>query len=426
MIDETYRPRWARWAWLLGSAVSAGALVLACSANDTASPDDGGEAGGGGTGPGGTAGVAGNTTGGVGPTGGMGGVAGTGTGGTIMPGGTGSGGASGAQPTGGVGPTGGVSGSGVGGAAGTGATGGAGNTGGTAGASGGAGGGASLMMPILRGTNYVLEFGDMYFEVNPAGARVIDAHLRGGMNLLTPQNVDPNGLNYGSTFWPSPQTWAWPPTSSIPQINDQPYTPTIEGDSVLFVGQNATTVGASVMKRFTADLARGNVIAEYALVATAANKMFAPWEISRVYKRGLTFWPTGTAPRAGTQFPIAPTTAEFGCTWHQAPTANGTDQKLFANGTGGWLAHVDGDVVIVKKFPDIMASQAAPNEDEIEIYVAGMANYIEVEQQGAYQAVAMGSMLTWRVDWIVRRLPTGVTATAPNQALVTFVQSLVQ
>jgi hypothetical protein len=246
------------------------------------------------------------------------------------------------------------------------------------------------------------------------------------MNLLTLQNVDPNGLNYGSTFWPSPQSWAWPPTTSIPQINDQPYTATIEGNSVLFVGQNAATVGASVMKRFIAELPRGVVAAEYALVATAAGKMFAPWEITRVYKRGLTFWPTGTAPRAGTQFPIAPTTTDFGCTWHQAPTANGTDQKLFANGTGGWLAHVDGDVVIVKKFPDIMASQAAPNEDEIEVYVAGMANYIEVEQQGAYQAVAMGSMLTWQVTWIVRRLPAGVTATVGNQQLVSFVQSLVQ
>jgi hypothetical protein len=424
MINETYHPRWARWAWLLGSVVSAGAFVLACSANDTAS-DGGG--GGGGTGQSGTAGVAGNATGGVGPTGGVGGVGGTGTGGTVMPGGTGSGGVSGAQPTGGTGPTGGVSGSGAGGVSGTGATGGAGNTGGTAGASGGAaGGGATLVEPVLRGTNYVLEFGDVYFEVNPAGARVIDVHVRGGMNLLTPQSVDPNGLNYGSTFWPSPQSWAWPPTSSIPQINDQPYTATVEGNSVLFVGQNAATVGASVMKRFTAELSRSVVGADYALIATAAGKSFAPWEITRVYKRGITFWPTGTAPRAGTQFPIAPTMDAAGCTWHQAPTAAGTDQKLFANGTGGWLAHVDGNVVIVKKFPDIMASQAAPNEDEIEIYVNGAANYIEVEQQGAYQAVAMGNMLTWRVEWFVRQLPTGVTATVGNQQLVTFVQSLVQ
>jgi hypothetical protein len=299
-------------------------------------------------------------------------------------------------------------------------------TGGTAGATGGAGGGAMLVQPVMRGTNYVLEFGDIYFEVNPEGARIIDVHLTGGMNLLTPASVDPNGLNYGSTFWPSPQSWAWPPTNSIPQINNLAYTATVENNSVLFVGQNAATFGASVMKRFTAQLAQNVVTADYALIATAAGKMFAPWEITRVYKRGLTFWPTGTAPRAGTQFPIAPTMDAAGCTWHQAPTANGTDQKLFANGTGGWLAHVDGDVVIVKKFPDIMASQAAPNEDEIEVYVAGMANYIEVEQQGAYQAVAMGSMLTWQVTWIVRRLPAGVTATVGNQQLVSFVQSLVQ
>jgi hypothetical protein len=415
MIDETYR---ARWAWLIGSFVVVSAYGLACSANDTPSSGDD-DKGGGGAMQGGTAGVA---TGGMAPTGGVGAM-----GGSVGPGGTGSGGVSGAQPTGGVGPTGGVSGASVGGA--SGGVGGVTPTGGSAGVAGtgAGGGGATLTEPIQRGAVYVLEFGDLFFEVNPAGARITDVHLKsGGMNLLTGQSVDPNMLNFGSTFWPSPQSWAWPPTTSIPQINNGPYTASIMSPAVTFVGENAASVGASVTKRFTADLARESVVADYALTATAAGKMFAPWEITRVFKRGLTFWPTGTAPRAGTQFAIAPTTDAAGCTWHQAPTANGADQKLFANGTGGWLAHVDGDVVIVKKFPDIQASQAAPNEDEIELYVNGTANYIEVEQQGAYQAVAMSQSLTWSVTWIVRRLPSGVTATVGNQQLVQFVQSLVQ
>jgi hypothetical protein len=246
------------------------------------------------------------------------------------------------------------------------------------------------------------------------------------MNLLTTQNIDPAGVNFGSTFWPSPQSWGWPPTSSIPQINNGPYAASVASPAVTFVGENAATVGASVTKKFTADLARGNVVVDYTLTATAASKMFAPWEITRVYKRGLTFYPTGTPPRAGGSFQLPPTMDSAGCTWHQAPAANGADQKLLANGTGGWLAHVDGDTVIVKKFPDIAANMAAPNEDEIEIFVSGSANYIEVEQQGAYVPVAMGQGLTWSVTWIVRRVPQGVSTTMPNPELVAFVQSLVQ
>jgi len=402
MIDETYR---ARWAWLLGSLASVVSLVIACSANDPAKPGD--DEGGG---TGGSAGVSGSGNGGVAPTGGVGANGGVG------PSGTGSGGVSGAQ-TGGV-PTGGVSGASTGGASGgappTGGAGGVGPSG-----SGGGGMGATLVEPILRGSNYVLEFGDLYFEVSPAGARVVNVHLTGGQNLLTDSTI--NATNYGSTFWTSPQaTWDWPP---VPEHDSGPYAPTVTSPSVYFLGAAATRVPARIAKTFRADLQKIAVVAEYAVQASGANQMLAPWEITRVFKRGLTFWPTGTAPRAGTM-PILPTTDAAGCTWHEA-TAASTEGKLFANASAGWLAHVDGDIVIVKQFPDIMPSQAAPNEDEVEIYV-GTGNYIEVEQQGAYQAVPMGMSFTWTVTWFVRRLPSGVTATVGDQQLVSFVQSLVQ
>jgi len=240
------------------------------------------------------------------------------------------------------------------------------------------------------------------------------------MNLLTGPSV--NATNFGSTFWTSPQaTWSWPP---VPEIDSAAYAPTVMSPFVDFLGPaGATRVSARVAKRFTADLQRQAVKVDYSVQATAAGQSFAPWEITRVFKRGLTFWPTGTAPRAGTM-PILPTTTGAGCTWHEA-TAAATEGKLFANAGAGWLAHVDGDIVIVKKFPDIMPTQAAPNEDEIEVYV-GATDYIEVEQQGAYQPVAQNASFMWTVTWFVRRLPSGVTATAGNQQLVSFVQSLVQ
>ena len=289
---------------------------------------------------------------------------------------------------------------------------------------------AMLIEPIERNGNYVLEFGDIYFEVNAAvGARIVDLHLKGAtnsMNLLTGSTV--NDVNYGSTFWPSPQDWAWPPTTSITEINNGAYAATVASPSVTMVGETNATTGLSVTKKFTADLAKSAIVIDYTMTASMAGKSFAPWEITRVFKRGISFYPTGTAPGvAGAGFPIIPTTTGAGCTWHEAPTAAGEDQKIHADGgVGGWLAHVDGDVLLVKKFTDIPVAQQAPDEGEIEISVAGMQNYIELEQQGAYAPIAMGESKTWTVTWYVRKLPAGLTATVGNQMLVDYVTSLIQ
>ncbi|HEX6764365.1 MAG TPA: hypothetical protein VF103_02780, partial [Polyangiaceae bacterium] len=381
--------------------------AVACSANDTTPTGE--DKGQGGTGQGGSSGVSGTGQGGA-PVGGapVGGAPTGGVSGSVT-GGTGSGGVSGTGPTGGVAGT-----------AGTPATGGVAGTPATGGTAGAAGGGATLVEPIERSGQYVFEFGDLFFQVDPAGARVTDVHLAGGTNLLTGASI--NATNYGSTFWTSPQQpWNWPP---VPEIDSGPYTPAVASPSVNFVGAPATRIPARVAKMFTADLAKVAMNVTYTTQATATGQSFAPWEITRVFRSGITFWPTGSAPRAGGSFQLPPTTDSAGCTWHTAPTANGSDQKLLANGTGGWLAHADGDIVIVKKFAD--TNMPAPGEDEIELFVSGTANYIEVEQQGAYQAVANGANMDWTVTWFVKRLPSGVTATAGNQALVTFVQSLVQ
>jgi len=433
MLRDAYRS-----VFVVGLAVGLTAGV-GCTSTPEPSPGTGGSTTSGGSG--GNGGVAGTPGAGLG---GNGGVAGT-------PGGSGAGagGATGGAPTGGSAGTpsagagqggvagtpaagsGGVAGTppAVGGTPGAGAGGTAGESAGSAGSAGNAGGAGgapvTLTEPILRNGNYVLEFGNLYFEVAPAGARVMDVHLTGGTNLLRtgramPPNMDDD--NYGSTFWTAPQSvWNWPPDAEVDRSD---YTATVASPSVTLVGPSSATLGASVTKKFTADLVKGTVNAEYTIIATAAGKSFAPWEITRVAQRGITFWPTGGAP-TGTSLP--PTTTGAGCTWHQAPsTPPGTDQKLFADGTGGWLAWVDGDTLIVKKFPDIQASQAAPAEAEIELYVSGTAPYMELEQQGAYQAVAMGANIVWTVTWYVVKLPAGLTASVGSQPLVDYVTSLIQ
>jgi hypothetical protein len=285
----------------------------------------------------------------------------------------------------------------------------------------------TLAMPIMKSaTSYVLEFGDLYFEVNPMlGARVVSVKLGGmaGANLLG-GTLD----NVGSVFWPSPQSWPWPPTDagSITNINDKPYTPSTDATSITAVGMNAAAVNLAVTKKYAADLAKQAVVVTYTMTGGAANVMAAPWEITRFPQAGVTFYPTGSTPIARGTATLPPTTTAAGCTWLAAPaTRPAGDQKMFADGTGGWLAHAANDWIVVKKFTDTPESQAAPNEAEIEIYLSSAADYMEVEQQGAYGAVPTAG-IDWSVTWFVRRLPQGVTPTAGNQALVDFVQTLVQ
>ncbi len=286
----------------------------------------------------------------------------------------------------------------------------------------GCGGGSSAPHPLANG-DYQLAAAPLYFEVAPAGARVVDVHVAGGANLLTGPSTDP--VDFGSTFWTSPQSlWLWPPPDSF---DTAPFAVSGSDASLSFTGPVNADFGMQLAKRFTAAGAGGPVHVEYRITSAAGDGMYAPWEITRVGPGGLTFYPTGAdAPRAGGGFALPPTTTGAGCTWYQHPgSAPGADQKLLADGSGGWLAHVTGELVLIKKFADVPLGMAAPNEAEIEIFVDGRGRYVEVEEQGAYQPVPAGQTLSWPVTWIVSALPPGLAASAGNADLVAYVQSLV-
>src|SRR5262249_24403360 len=152
---------------------------------------------------------------------------------------------------------------------------------------------------------------------------------------------------YGSTFWTSPQSqWGWPP---VPEIDSAPFASMIDGEFVVMRGPVSPALGVSVEKRFSADRARGGVTLEYRLHNRGAGETrLGPWEITRVGPGGLTFFPTGTG-----SFPPSNLTVREarGVTWFAYDAALITgDQKLFADGAEGWIAHVDGDVLFVKAF----------------------------------------------------------------------------
>lgn len=272
--------------------------------------------------------------------------------------------------------------------------------------------------------HYVVQLADSRWEIIPPGGRITDVRLRGGANLLTTRAV--NATNFGSTFWTSPQSaWGWPPPAEIDTL---PYTAVSSPSDLSFTGPVAPSLGVAISKRFTPDLVNARMRVRYTITAQVDGNRFAPWEVTRVGPGGLTFFPTGSGPpRAGGMFALPPTMDAAGCTWYQhssAPVA--TDQKLLADGAGGWVAHLAGDVVLVKAFEDIAPDQAAPGEAEIEIFVEGQGQYVEVEQQGSYQAVDTGQPRDWEVTWIVRRLPAGLSRTLGSAELVAFVSEQVE
>jgi hypothetical protein len=280
------------------------------------------------------------------------------------------------------------------------------------------------------GGKFSLSFGATYIEIDPMnGARITALRVGGptGSDLITDQTLNAgtdNADNWGSTFWPSPQTWPWPPTgaNSIEAINTSPYTALTDASSLTLSSGVATAPTVSVTKKFSADLVKEAVVIDYTVTnGGTAPVTVAPWEITRVGAGSITFYLQGDgAPTAGS-FPLPPTTSAAGATWFQH-TGSATAYKLLSDGKGGWIASAIGDLLLVKTFPDIAAGAAASGEAEIEIYSS--QKYVEVEQQGAVQTLAPGDALHWTVRWYARKM--AAPAAVGSADLVAYVQNLIK
>ena len=240
--------------------------------------------------------------------------------------------------------------------------------------------------PAVENSRHVLAWDDVRVEIDAASGARVTALRFGGRNLLSEPSADAG--NYGSTFWPAPQTaWGWPP---LPEIDHGPYRAEIDGAAIVLRGATSPALGVSVDKRIAADAGRGAVTFDFAIHNRGlAPTQLAPWQITRVPPGGLSLFPTGT----GDNPPCAPSNLAVreahGVTWYAYDAAAITDhQKLFADGREGWLAHVDGDALLVKTFAVVPRAAQAPGEAQIEIYANPERTYVEVEEQGAYADLA--------------------------------------
>jgi hypothetical protein len=264
---------------------------------------------------------------------------------------------------------------------------------------------------------HILELDDVRFEVDPeVGGRVTSFRL-GGFDVLTGPDIDAH--NYGSTFWTSPQKdWGWPPPL---EVDRSPYDVLTERDALTLASDRHDALGIRVTKRFSLDHARSGIALEYVIHNLSATpKTYAPWEVSRVRSRGLTYFPTG----AWVEGPL-PVERCRTATWfpHDSSLHTEDGQKSVADGTGGFVAHAADGHVFVKCFADVPPERLAPGQGEIEIYAN--KRYVEVEVQGPYGRIEAGASASWAVRWYLRRLPKGLVASSRSAELLEFTAGLV-
>lgn len=287
--------------------------------------------------------------------------------------------------------------------------------------------GVSDQVPIRKvDDGYSLQVNQVGLRVNPEiGGRITSLALS-GKDFLTDSVV--NSFNWGSSFWPSPQSdWHWPPAAAI---DNAPYQARVENGALVMTSTPDPRTGLVATKTISGHSSNGSFVIDYALTNTSDSvRKVAPWEVTRVHTGGLAFFPMGEGALRGGLIPLM--TEKDGIQWFRYQVdklPQKGDRQIYTDGAEGWFAEVNDGVILVKKFPDIPKAAAAPKEGEVELYASPVEpghSYVEVEHQGAYQRLAPGESLHWKMTWFLRRLPRGLKAEVGNADLVAYVRKLV-
>lgn len=217
--------------------------------------------------------------------------------------------------------------------------------------------------------------------------------------------------SFGSTFWTSPQKeWNWPP---VPEIDKQPYTVEKDGKVLRMTSGVSDRLKYRIRKEFSVNEEDGAFVITYSIINESnETRQVAPWEITRVKNEGgLIFfeapadsiWPAGLMNFTNAQ----------GAAWYVADEAQ-QNRKVNADGKG-WLAYLANGLLLVKRFEDLDATQPAPGEAEVQVYVNRGKTYIELENQGPYSTLQPQQQLSWTVRWYL--LPYDGSPT-PSEALL--------
>ena len=204
----------------------------------------------------------------------------------------------------------------------------------------------------------------------------------------------------------------------MPEFDRNPYK-VEKGDKLVMTSEVSQKLNYRVTKTFTANADKSITVSYTIKNESDETRKVAPWEITRVPNDGVIFFdaPIDAITPAG----LMNFQPAFGLSWFQADEAQ-QNRKINADGKG-WLAYCAKGLLMVKKFEDLNASQPAPDEAEIQVYVNMRKTFIELESQGAYTTLQPGEELKWTVTWYV--VPFDGQAEA-SEALKQKVNSLIR
>jgi len=278
---------------------------------------------------------------------------------------------------------------------------------------------ARAMLAITHNQNkeYHFEMGNGLLEALVSaehGGKLASLKYKGQQILVT---KDIDSLAYGSTFWPSPHNWGWPPASGIDR---DAYASTVEGGTLIMQGPVIEGMGLRFIKHFSIGVKDTTLNFTYLIVNESDEpKSIAPWEVTRVPKGGFTFFPVKQEYPAFEAVPSGNHENLYYCS--VANTYSGRSQKINFDGTQGWLAHAVDGVLLIKKFRDLSANEIAPKEGDVEIYIDDDTNYMELENQGAYVALMPGDTTSYKTCWYL----TGCTQ-SPSLNHIKKLESIVK
>ncbi|WP_315821560.1 hypothetical protein [Paraflavitalea speifideaquila] len=126
---------------------------------------------------------------------------------------------------------------------------------------------AQQAVPVKKSNGYELSsLKGQVMGIDPEKGGRITLLSIDGKNFLTDSLV--NKDNWGSTFWPSPQSdWNWPPPAAW---DNQPYTVQLEGNRIKMQGGVDSKSGLAVTKIFSADVTKGFYELEYVITNQSA------------------------------------------------------------------------------------------------------------------------------------------------------------
>lgn len=273
-----------------------------------------------------------------------------------------------------------------------------------------------------KGGSYSVKSGINSIVVDPqAGGRIV-SFKNCEFEFLTDKTVNEN--NYGSTFWPSPQSfWNWPPPAVL---DNKPYEAAASENVVSLVSGTDPVTGLRFTKEFSAG--SNNSINIIYTILNASDKPVnaAPWEITRVRKGGLLFFPIGDDNMRGKQFEMADYHIISEIVWYKDNPEKPYKHKLnIADGLEGWMAYASGSKVFIKSFQDVKPEAQAPGEAEVLFYVSPEADYIEIEVQGIYKEIQPSESTSWQMKWTGADIPAGTGIVPGSTKLVEFVRRVI-